>query len=406
MIRTDDARPAPQRGWGPALLWGCFLGASWTWVIGMLFPILLVRDYGVAGWVAFAIPNVLGAAAMGFVLAGPVHSRLVARRHLDMCLRFSEVTLAFHAFVLGVMGHVLWWLPLVIAGAAAVFTTLADRRSTAVSLAAVVAVASAVLFVVWSAGGLAFDGLTRPPAMAGVEPAALAAFIPAAVFGFLLCPYLDLTFHRARQQTAGGTGRAAFAFGFCVVFLLMIVFSLSYAGLRPAGRLTAAWPVVVVIHLSLQIAFTMAAHGHEARRGLSRSWWWRLPAIVAAGGLIGWIAGGVTPRPGAMPATEVVYRAFLLAYGIAFPAYVWLCMIPSRRADATPKRRAVVWAIATVLAFPMGWLCFIAGGSWWIVGAMAVLIAARHFVGWPVFHRSMVLRSPGDQSASAIPPDA
>ena len=55
------------RGPVAALLWGVFLGCSWTWIIGMVFPALLLRDYGLYGWFVFATPNVLGAAAMGLV---------------------------------------------------------------------------------------------------------------------------------------------------------------------------------------------------------------------------------------------------------------------------------------------------------------------------------------------------
>ena len=40
-----------------ALAWACFLGCSWTWVIGMFFPIMLLRDYGVAGWLVFLTPS-------------------------------------------------------------------------------------------------------------------------------------------------------------------------------------------------------------------------------------------------------------------------------------------------------------------------------------------------------------
>src|SRR4051812_22981962 len=53
-----------QQGESPTrpVLWAIFLGVSWTWVIGMFLPVLLVRDYGLLGWVVFAIPNVIGAA--------------------------------------------------------------------------------------------------------------------------------------------------------------------------------------------------------------------------------------------------------------------------------------------------------------------------------------------------------
>ncbi|MBV8780683.1 MAG: hypothetical protein JO353_04735, partial [Phycisphaerae bacterium] len=60
-----DAMPAPHGHW---LGWAIFLGVSWTWCIGMYLPVLLVRDYGFWGWVVFAIPNVVGAAAMGWTI--------------------------------------------------------------------------------------------------------------------------------------------------------------------------------------------------------------------------------------------------------------------------------------------------------------------------------------------------
>ncbi|MDB5302268.1 MAG: hypothetical protein JWO87_3931, partial [Phycisphaerales bacterium] len=46
-----------------ALGWGAFLACSWTWCIGMFLPVLLVRDFGEMGWLVFAAPNVVGAAA-------------------------------------------------------------------------------------------------------------------------------------------------------------------------------------------------------------------------------------------------------------------------------------------------------------------------------------------------------
>ena len=95
-----DATAHLDSGWRSALAWGCYLGSSWTWVIALFFPIMLLRDYGLWGWVAFAVPNVFGAAAMGTVLTAQSSRHLVAQ-HRDLCLRFSEVTIALHAFVLG-----------------------------------------------------------------------------------------------------------------------------------------------------------------------------------------------------------------------------------------------------------------------------------------------------------------
>jgi hypothetical protein len=38
--------------------------------------------------------------------------------------------------------------------------------------------------------------------------------VPVMIFGFALCPYLDITFHRARQAMSPRDGRVAFALGF------------------------------------------------------------------------------------------------------------------------------------------------------------------------------------------------
>jgi hypothetical protein len=90
---------------------------------------------------------------------------------------------------------------------------------------------------------------------------------PACVFGFLLGPYLDLTFHRARQRTTPAGGRAAFGVGFGAFFFLMIVFTAFYA--RPLGEALASgqplslrdpWALTIAIHITLQAAFTIVAH--------------------------------------------------------------------------------------------------------------------------------------------------
>src|SRR5689334_7134755 len=82
--------------------WGWFgsafhLASSWTWCIGMFLPVLLVRDYGIWGFVVFAVPNILGAAAFGWLLRDDISVALVARHAIAMRW-FSAVTIAYHAF--------------------------------------------------------------------------------------------------------------------------------------------------------------------------------------------------------------------------------------------------------------------------------------------------------------------
>src|SRR6476661_4754696 len=61
--------------------WAAYLGMSWTWCIGMFLPVLLVRDYGFWGWLVFAVPNVVGAAAMGWVMNSRHRSQRVIDSH-------------------------------------------------------------------------------------------------------------------------------------------------------------------------------------------------------------------------------------------------------------------------------------------------------------------------------------
>ena len=53
------------RTWTATAGWGLFCACSWTWCIGMFLPVILIRDLGGAGFLAFAIPNLFG-----FGLAG------------------------------------------------------------------------------------------------------------------------------------------------------------------------------------------------------------------------------------------------------------------------------------------------------------------------------------------------
>jgi len=112
---TDPAR---------AIGWALFLAASWTWCIGMFLPVLLVRDYGVAGWFIFAIPNVIGSAAMGWAIHTRSASLTMTARHSGAMRSFSVVTISFHAFFIpwiisqltGFIARTLTGLPQAIAG--------------------------------------------------------------------------------------------------------------------------------------------------------------------------------------------------------------------------------------------------------------------------------------------------
>lgn len=370
-----------MRGPLAALLWACFLGSSWTWVIGMLFPILLVRDYGLWGWVVFAIPNVLGATAMGFVIATPEHSRALVEKHREAALRFSEITIVYHVFVVGAWYQLMFgnWAILATAAVLILVFIAAGQRRALLASAVIVTLISLAIFVFWCAQqGVALH-LPAQPRLAVTD---LLLFACASLVGFALCPYLDLTFHRARQHTDAPTGQLAFALGFGVVFLLMIVFSLWYAQtLRVMTINTTALPQGVILalgaHLTIQAGFTIALHLREVAQRRGHAGLHRVFVLaIAAGALAWWALSEPFTTYYDLTIGEVVYRVFLLFYGLAFPAYVFLCMIPTRRPVAR-NLRLIVFAIALLAAVPMGYAGFVAGHSWWIAGALGALAAGR-----------------------------
>ena len=384
---------------------------SWTWCIGMFLPVLMVRDFGFWGWVVFAVPNVVGAAAMGFVLRDRDVSDRAVANHPTACAAFSAVTVLFQVmFVGGVVRQMIGATAGEVLLASAFLTvaaaTVLRRGDVLVGLLVFAASVWAIAVCVRQAGWLP-SGFPSPLAH---EPADrvrnLLMLAPAVVFGFLLCPYLDLTFHRARQSTAPAQGAAAFAFGFGGPFLLMIAFTLWYAPLlADVNRvLGLSQPVrwAIGIHISAQCGYTVGLHCREL---VARSW---KPATdsadpkappkadgrVVAGILLGFVASGL-PHLGAAAAArahstqdytlpspgEMTYRLFMAFYGLTFPAYVWLVMLPTRDGDAAPTRRKLRVCFAAVLvASPMFWKGFIDSEMIWLLPGVAVVLLARLLV--------------------------
>jgi hypothetical protein len=349
----------------------------------MFLPVLLVRDLGLWGWVVFAVPNVVGAAAMGWVLSEPRRSERIVREHRAACSAFSAVTIAFHVFFL------LWFVPRLVGlpWAAVAFALTAiyllltlTREKLDVPTAAMVWAFSLAMFALFVSrlGHVSVPLAGREPALGNVWLA------PVCIFGFVFCPYLDLTFHRARQAVDPAGSRSAFGIGFGVCFLSMILFSLLYATtliplLSPEWRehLRPALGVIVAAHMIVQAAFTMSAHARsfvatETRRGAVL-----MLGVLAQLALFLGLGANLLPRYHGLDAGEVIYRLFMAFYGLVFPAYVWLCIVPGRDGSAgvTPaKVRAMVLGVG--VAAPMFWMGFIENRMAWLVpGLLAVLLS-------------------------------
>lgn len=352
----------------------------------MFLPVLLVRDMGLITWIVFAVPNVLGAAAMGWVLSRPGQSERMVRDHLPACAAFSAVTISFHVFFL------LWFVPrlvglptaaITLALAAVYLMATAARPKLDLPAAVIVWFFSlAMLFLFlrdWPGVRLSFSGHGK------LGPAWLA---PVCIFGFALCPYLDLTFHRARQALGPGEAGVGFGFGFGVCFFAMIIFSLLYAAvLWPLlggdwrEHVRPAFGTLIAAHMIVQAAFTLAVHTRsfvtlEVKRGGVL-----MLIVMAQLALFLGLGANVFPRYHGMDAGEVIYRLFMAFYGLVFPAYVWLCIVPGRdgQSGVTPARiRALV--LGVVVAAPMFWMGFIENRMTWLAPGLLALLLSRFTV--------------------------
>ena len=386
MRPLDEASEPPPANFlcRSPLLRAFFLGTSWTWCIGMFLPVLLIRDMGLWGWIVFAVPNVIGAALMGWVLKSPESSQHLIASHGPACRAFSTVTIAFHVF------FILWFVPRLI-GLPAASTTFALAAIYLLLTFARPAFDLALSPLVWLFSIVMFALFFRTPAAVipshSLLPGTDALFLaPACILGFALCPYLDLTFHRTRQALPNpAQSRFAFGLGFGVIFLLMIVFSALYANaldplLAPDWRahLRPFFGKIIAAHMIVQAAFTMALHA----RSLATS---RITPVGVFGlivlcqiAIFAAIYAAVAPRLFNLDFGELTYRLFMSFYGLLFPAYVWIIMVPRPTTrSAQPK---ILTALAILIAAPMFWLGFIQNQMVWLLPAVAVVLLTPSLV--------------------------
>jgi hypothetical protein len=395
--------------------WAAFLASSWTWCIGMFLPFLLVRDFGIWGWIVFAIPNVLGAAAMGWIVTSPQASAAIVASHRQACMLFSGVTIAFQLFfVESVIPSLIRvpksWGPhvnedIALGGVLVIGSLmylLMFRRIGAGRVAAilVMVISLSAMMLTFGEMHLIYSGASKyMPTILQPFSVKLLWLTPVCVFGFVMCPYLDLTFHRARQRSSNA--KASFGVGFGVLFLAMIVFTLVYTPALIANWITPLLGAILAIHMGVQCAFTMAAHAREIEHGGA------LAGIVAGVLTIAaWIVILFFPRGMALIGQgpgELVYRIFMGFYGLIFPAYVWLVMLPQRSSPSVPTKRNVIIFLAAVLAsMPMFWLGFVMSRMIWLVPGLLIVLLARFAVKHPNAHGDAVGFTAHQQNSAPI----
>jgi hypothetical protein len=379
LLPTTETPPAEGKSRIHWLGWAAYLGMSWTWCIGMFLPVLLVRDYGFWGWVVFAIPNVVGAAAMGAVMNSRDRSQRVIDQHRLACVAFSLVTIVFHVFfaswfIYGVIGR--WAVPLLVAVSLIAWLIGKGSLRRDVLLGVIALIISTAIFVTLVVAERLDPQHTRLNMDDGYTTIPL-AFV--CIFGFALCPYLDLTFHRARLETNNEQAKSAFQIGFGVFFFAMIVFTLWYArffeGVSRFPRFAIPMIGLLVTHVLMQSGYTCALHVREVCKTINR----QLATVFLLLALASVIFFGML-RIEVIPfyngkIGEITYRYFMAFYGLAFPAYVWLCMIPYRRKPLIPP--LVVFAVATLAAAPFYRFAFIKNEMSYIFVGLPIVLLAR-----------------------------
>ncbi len=357
----------------------------------MFLPVLLVRDYGLWGFVVFAVPNVLGAAAMGWVLRRPGHSKRFVDANRAVCIAFSFVTIAFQIYFLiwlrsTLDPHAGSTLLFVISTAAvglAGLLCLVSPRLWLLLAGAVLVVSVFALFQSATTGALFREASTQ-----ATSPFVIAALTASCVFGFVLCPYLDLTFHRARSALPGPVGTAAFFIGFLLMFQLILIYALGYATMGDTAlqlwlelRTQSVAAGLLVVHILVQLIFTIWVHADELRSQLRRPWIALVAIVIFVLSGAAEISGGI----GIDPLGEIVYRLFMGFYGLVFPAYVWLCMIPTRDGHTglggpVGVRKLQLWIASVLAAAPVFWMGFIERQTGWLIPALAVVLLSRLFI--------------------------
>ncbi len=307
------------------MAWGLVLTSSWTWCIGLFLPVLLVRLFGWTGFWLFAIPNVIGCTAFGWIVTGDRGARL-ARRLRNGIVAFALWTIAFQAFFLvrlfvdpsmDVGLHGLGLAAVVVVIGFALWRGSRHEPSAAAWISRAAA-GAALGILAWSASRESFFVDSLPEPILGHAAAYGAG--PFIALGFLACPLLDPTFHwvRARSRSA-----APFAwFGLFFASTLGVTGSMAATGTWHLVPLLGAWVV-------FQLLFTLILNARclESMDTATPPAGVRRLAMAACvvGSSVAVIAWCVPQGVGLFTSSfDVTYLVFLGAYSTLFPAWVLL----------------------------------------------------------------------------------
>jgi hypothetical protein len=302
------------------LHYGFYLACSWLWCLGGFFPLILGRDYGWPALAVFTIFNVGGAMAMGFYFKLREHQQNFESKHKPVIAMFSYVTIAYQLFFVAWLGAIIGQ-PLLLTIVVCIAFVIYHSKGVITYWALLFYLVSIGLFI-------SFLGGDWQPFDISAKSYFPHALLPLAI-GFILSPYLDITFHRAYKSS--DNPKLSFAIGFCVLFLSLVGFVFYYAGSLGDVFFNQAVPAGIIYpvlgFLVLQTAFTIAAHSSE----LTTQQYLK-PSILAGAigafslfaiGLLILVKEVIIPF-GDISLEEILYKMFLFFYSLVFPLYLLL----------------------------------------------------------------------------------
>jgi hypothetical protein len=325
----------------------------------MFLPRLLIERFGWPGFIAFAVPNIVGVVAFGYVVGSAARSRRLIEEHGRAMRWFSIVTIAYHVFFLVVVAS---FMPP---------EAMPDGAMARSAIAAGPFIAALLLgscsgrTLLWAAAG---SWLASMAAFVGADAGLLATvqwsgrlttgdlalLSPILALGFMLCPLLDLTFHRAIAESPSRHAFIIFAPAFAIMLVLTCVMW---------SDASMGWRSLLFGHLLWQSTITMALHLRELRAPSRHT-----TGVDRAGGLLAPLVGAVIGIAAIEFAIEeATYIRHLVAYGLVFPTYVMVFIAP-RVAIGRTRRSLAMFTVVVLMLAPLYELGFISEQ----MGALAV----------------------------------
>lgn len=379
--------------------WAFYLASSWTWCIGMFLPVILLRDYGAWGWVIFVIPNILSACAMPYILRKSSASIEIVEKHKIACVVFSIFTIIFHIYFIGWISALIPNAFILISGIMLflVYIFWLFTRASCLLVAFIVWILSFVCFILafnvvpiekidlFKCGNLIYN------------TNALLYLTPVCMFGFLLCPYLDLTFYKARQSNNLTNSKIIFTIGFCILFLLMMSFTFFYAMpiasifqgipyvLKDQNQLPQVYIYIIFFHMLIQSGFTLTIHLRSVFNIINKHQKMNLSFLILS--LMVYILPIIFNGKNTfldITINEIIYRSFMAFYSLIAPMYVFLFIIPKKGENISlSKNNLIIWIIVMLFALPFYVIAFL-GVKWglevWLLTGLAIVLCSKLIV--------------------------